>query len=98
MTGAMLTPTRMPAAASRSTIWSRLRGVATPGSMARARSWSWKGRLMATLSLASRASCWSTSTSRSTIGDLVMMPTGFRKSAQTSRQPRVSRSDASSGW
>ena len=36
--------------------------------------------------------------SRSMSGDLVMMPTGFWYSAQTSRQPRVSRYDASSGW
>ena len=96
--GATLTPTRMPAAASRSMIWSRRRGVATHGSMARATSWSWKGRLTVTLRLACRSSSWRTSRSRSMIGDLVMTPTGFRYSAQTSRQPRVSRSDASSGW
>ncbi len=36
--------------------------------------------------------------SRSMSGDLVMMPAGFAVSTQTSRQPRVSRYDASSGW
>ena len=98
MIGATFTPTGIPAFASVSMARMRRSGVATNGSIARAFSGSQKGTLSVTLSLAVRWSSWRMSTSRSISGALVMTATGFRYSAQTSRQPRVSLSDASSGW
>jgi len=78
--GATITPTGMPALASRSMAWMRRFGVATPGSMARDSSGSQMGMLMATCTDASRCNCQSTSRSRSTRGALVTMATGLRNS------------------
>ncbi len=97
ITGATLTPTSRPAAASRAIVLIRRCGVATNGSIARALSGSHSGTDTLTPTRATCASRESTSRSRSMSGALVMMPTGLRYSAHTSRQRRVSRYDASSG-
>ncbi len=91
MIGATITPTLTPARASRSMVRMRRAGVVTKGSMARAFASFQKGTLTITESRATRDSSWSTSMSRSMRGAFVMMPTGLRYSAQTSRQPRVRR-------
>jgi hypothetical protein len=91
MTGAVMTPTGMPAAARRSMVRTRRSGVATQGSMARAFSRSQNGMETITPTRDVRCSAISTSMSRSMSGALVITETGLRYSAQTSRQPRVNR-------
>ena len=98
MIGATFTPTEIPARASFSITRSRRAGAGTYGSMARAFSGSQNGMLTVTCAEATAVRLASTSTSRSTSADLVMMAAGFARSTHTSRQPRVSRYDASSGW
>ena len=97
MTGATITLTGMPAEASLAMVSSRRAGEATQGSRARARTGSRKGRVTVAEAAPWEARAERRSTSRSTSGALVVTITGFRYSAQTSRQPRVSRSEASSG-
>ena len=98
MIGATFTPTCSPARASVSMTRSRRAGVATYGSIARARSGSQNGMLTVTKAEATRASSVNTSTSRSISADLVMIAAGFACATQTSRHARVNRYDASSGW
>ena len=91
MIGATITPTSIPAFASLSIVRMRRAGVVTNGSIARAFVSSQKGQLTAIEKRALRVSSWNTSMSRSTSGAFVMIPTGCRYSAHTSRHPRVSR-------
>ena len=74
--GAIKTPQSMPASTNSRTARSRCIGWATPGSSFSHASSSTVGTLMCTRQVATFDSSCSTSTSRTTIGPLVTMPTG----------------------
>ena len=96
-TGATITPTGMPAAASRSIAFSRSRGWEARGSILRATS----GSSVVIESMTTAAWCslssWRMSMSRVTSSFLVMTPTGLRNSASTARHRRVISSRRSAG-
>ncbi len=98
MIGEIEMPVEMPASDNRAMASNRLRLAGACGSTWRATSSSANGMLKYTLIQASSCRRLSTSRSRCTRTPFVMMATGLRYSAQTSRQARVSSNDASIGW
>ena len=98
ITGATITLVGMPAAASVSMVASRFSGVAARGSIARASLRSSVVTEIATLTRPRSAIRPRMSMSRSTIADLVTMPTGWLVRSSTSRISRVIRYSRSIGW
>ncbi len=98
MTGPIMTPTGTPARARAAIASSRRSGRAARGSMRRASSGSSVVTEKRTWAAPCRASSAKRSASRATSADLVIAETGFRNSANTSRQRRVIPSRPSTGW
>ena len=90
-------PVGMPASDNRAIASNRLRLVGACGSTRRATSSSAKGMLKYTLTQASCCNRFKRSRSRITKIPFVMRATGFRYSAQTSKQARVNSNEASMG-
>ena len=98
MTGAMPMPVSIPASESIRSVSKRWEGRLAPGSTARPVASSANGIERQTETFVSRDIAVSSGMSRRTRAPFVIIPTGLRKSRQTSRQRRVRPYTASSGW